>query len=75
MAAVLALGYSLYMELSAKSNPTTAGIDHHARLSMTVNSDALNALVGKSMPDIQLSDKDGKVYTPPTSGKEYDFIL
>ena len=30
---------------------------------MTVNSDALNALVGKSMPDIQLSDKDGKVYT------------
>ncbi|MEK7217749.1 MAG: redoxin family protein [Patescibacteria group bacterium] len=63
LAAVLALGYSLYKSSPQNQNPNTAGIDHHAGLSMTVNSDALNALVGKSMPDIQLSDKDGKVYT------------
>ena len=31
--------------------------------SASIDNNQLNSLVGKSLPDIQLVDKDGKVYT------------
>jgi len=67
--AVLALGYFLFksspdnLDNSARTNQTASTDDHHGGSVMAANSDALNSLIGKPMPDIQLSDKDGKVYT------------
>ena len=67
--AVLALGYFLFKSSpdnsanSARINQTASTDDHHGSGSMAANSDQLNALVGKPMPDIELKDKDGKTYT------------
>lgn len=64
---VLALGYFLFKSSpdnpQKNSNQVSATNDHHGGSTMAANSDALNSLIGKPMPDIQLSDKDGKVYT------------
>ena len=67
--AVLALGYFLFKSSpdnsanSARINQTASTDDHHGGSPMAANSDQLNALVGKPMPDIELKDKDGKTYT------------
>ncbi len=65
---VLGLGYFLFK--SSPDNPkqnqdsATASSDSmHGGSAMAENSDALNSLIGKPMPDFQLADKDGKVYT------------
>ncbi|OGF85531.1 hypothetical protein A2Z63_03365 [Candidatus Giovannonibacteria bacterium RIFCSPLOWO2_02_44_8] len=69
LVAVLALGYFLFKSSpdnranSARINQTASTDDHHGGGSMAANSDQLNALVGKPMPDIELKDKDGKTYT------------
>ena len=66
---VLTLGYFLFKSSpdnsanSARINQTASTNDHHAGSPMAANSDALNSLIGKPMPDIQLTDKDGKTYT------------
>mgnify|MGYP001589827385 FL=1 len=64
---VLALGYFLFKSSPdnprQNSNQVSATNDHHGGSPMAANSDALNSLIGKPMPDIQLSDKDGKTYT------------
>lgn len=66
---VLGLGYFLFKSSpdSANSarntNQTASTNDHHGGPSVAPNSDQLNSLVGKPMPDIQLTDKDGKTYT------------
>ena len=64
---VLGLGYFLLKSApdnpQKNSNQVSAVNDHHGGGAMAANSDALNSLIGKPMPDIQLSDKDGKVYT------------
>lgn len=68
---VLALGYFLFKnppQQNSKQNQnstnTSVGVDDmHGGSAMAVDSDALNSLVGKSMPEIQLSDKDGKIYS------------
>src|SRR3989344_9371291 len=63
IAVVLGLGYLLYKS-SPKNQPQTAVVDDmHGGGSMAANSDQLNSLVGKTLPDIKLSDKDGKTYT------------
>jgi peroxiredoxin Q/BCP len=63
-AAALALGYFLFKSSPQNQSPAVANIDdHHGGSSITANSNSLNALVGKPMPDIRLSDKDGKTYT------------
>lgn len=60
---VLALGYFLFKTSPQNQSPTTANVDDmHGGSSSTTNSDASDALVGKPMPNIQLSDKDGKIY-------------
>ncbi|MDP3763311.1 MAG: redoxin domain-containing protein [bacterium] len=62
-ALVLALGYFLFK--SSPQNPSqTATTDNmHNGSTGAPISEQLNSLVGKPMPDIQLSDKDGKIYT------------
>lgn len=67
---VLGLGYFLFKSSpdSANSarnaNQAASANDHHGGgATVAANSETLNALVGKPLPDIQLSDKDGKTYT------------
>ncbi len=59
---VLAMGYFLVKTSPQNKSSTSAGTGMHEGSSIAANSDALNALIGKPMPDIQLSDKDGKTY-------------
>jgi peroxiredoxin len=58
--AVLALGYFLFKSSPRNANNQTAGDSMHGGSS---DSTALNSWVGKAMPSIQLTDKDGKTYT------------
>ena len=62
----LSLGYFLFKSspknIKEDSKQSASGDDHHGGSAMATNSDSLNALVGKTMPEIQLTDKDGKVY-------------
>ena len=64
---VLAMGYFLFKsspDNPAKNQVVNVGVDNmHGGSTMAVNSEALDALIGKPTPDIELSDKDGKVYT------------
>ena len=65
---VLAFGYFLFKSspenIQQKQTLNTAGVDNmHGGSPMAANSDALNSLIGKTMPDFQLADKDGKVFT------------
>ena len=67
---VLGLGYFLFKSSPDNSqakqnvaNNTNANVDSMHGGGAAANSDALNALVGKPMPDIQFVDKDGKTYT------------
>lgn len=64
---VLGLGYFLFKSSpdnsQAKQNSTAASVDSMHGGSVAANSDGLNSLVGKPLPDIQLADKDGKTYT------------
>lgn len=65
---VLGLGYFLFKSSpdnsQQKQSSNSEGADNmHGGAQMAANSDALNALVGNPVPDIELSDKDGKVYT------------
>lgn len=67
---VLGLGYFLFKSSPDNSqakqnvaNNTNANVDSMHGGGAAANSDALNSLVGKPMPDIQLADKDGKTYT------------
>ena len=67
---VLALGYFLFKSSPDSSqakqnlvNNTNANMDSMHSGGSVANNDALNSLIGKPMPDIQLTDKDGKTYT------------
>lgn len=62
--AVLGLGYFLFKSSPKNQSPITASVDNmNGGSAMAVNRDTLNSLIGKLIPDIQLSDKDGKVLT------------
>lgn len=70
---VSALGYFLFrtspqnpinsVKTTAKATQKDDMSSHHAGGTTSVNSELLNSLVGKPIPDIQLRDKEGKVYT------------
>ncbi len=61
---VLAMGYFLFKTSPQNSSQSVGAVDNmHGGASVSVNSNALNSLVGKALPSIQLSDKDGKTYT------------
>ena len=61
--AVLALGYFLFTSSPQNVNQTAAVDDMHGGSSGAPTSEQLNSFIGKPMPDIQLSDKDGKKIT------------
>lgn len=65
--AVSAIGYFLIKNppnnASKGAEQEASMHNHDLGLPMAANTKALNALVGKPMPDIQLTDKDGKTYT------------
>jgi peroxiredoxin Q/BCP len=66
LVAVLALGYFLFKTSpqNPEQNQNTIDADSmHEESSMAVNNEAMNSLIGKPIPEIQLSNKDGKVYT------------
>lgn len=56
--AVLALGYYL-----AKTSPQNLEGNSHDRSGSLINNGQLDSLIGKPLSDIQLTDKDGKIYT------------
>lgn len=58
---VLGLGYFLFKSSPQNTN-RAATIDNMHGSPGAPNTKQLNSLVGKPMPDIQLSDKDGKIY-------------
>lgn len=60
---VLGLGYFLITSSPKNQRTAASGDSMHSGSAMAENSDALNSLIGKPMPDIQLADKNGKVYT------------
>lgn len=64
LTAVLALGYFLFKS-SPKDSSQSFGHsdDHHSGETLATNSVVLNSLVGNPMPNIQLSDKNGKIFT------------
>ncbi len=59
---VLGLGYFL-VKSSPNSTNQTSAVDNMHGSTGAPNTAQLNSLVGKPMPDIQLSDKDGRVFT------------
>lgn len=61
---VLALGYFLFKSApdNLEQKQSSSADNMHGGSPMATNSDTLNSLIGKPAPDIQLSDKDGKVY-------------
>ncbi len=64
---VLGLGYFLVKSSPdnqrQNSNQVSATNDHYGESAMSANSDTLNSLIGKPMPSIELSDKNGKTFT------------
>ncbi len=78
---VLGLGYFLVKSSpdnpanSARINQTASTNDHHGGGAMAANSDQLNALVGKPMPDIELKDKDDKTYTSSDFKGKYTVLF
>ncbi|MFA5773549.1 MAG: redoxin family protein [Candidatus Paceibacterota bacterium] len=50
-------------QTASVNNNTTSNPHDHSGASTPVNSEQLNSLIGKTMPSISLTDKDGKVYT------------
>lgn len=60
----LVLGYLLFRSTPQNQTLSSAGVDNmYGGTAVVNNSKALDALVGKTMPAIQLADKDGKVLT------------
>lgn len=70
MGAIFLLGYFLFRNspnkiadtdsTSVENNPSA---HDHGGTAVSVNSEQLNSLVGKPLPDIQLTDKDGNIVT------------
>ncbi len=62
--AVVVLGLGYFLVKSSPQNTNQAStVDNMHGSPGAPNTEQLNSLVGKPMPDIQLSDKDGKVIT------------
>lgn len=71
--AVIVLGLAYFLFRTSPDNNVNAGrnaanvdngmASHHGGSPMAANTAELNALIGKPLPNIQLSDKDGKTFT------------
>ncbi len=61
--AAVALGYLLFKGSPQDASNQSASDNMHGGSPDNTTDTALNGLLGKPMPDIQLADKDGKTYT------------
>ncbi|MFA4975225.1 MAG: redoxin domain-containing protein [Candidatus Paceibacterota bacterium] len=68
--AIFLLGYFLFRNSPNKiantdsaASTSNSSVHDHGGTAVSVNSEQLNSLVGKPLPDIQLTDKDGNIIT------------
>ena len=73
--AVLTLGYFLFTSSPQNVGQTAAVDDMHSGGSGAPTSEQLDSFVGKPMPDIQLSDKDGKKVTAADLKGKYTVLF
>ena len=78
--AVLALGYFLFKTSPGSSNVTpsqnsSSMNNMHSQSSTSAGNSQLNSLLDKPIPDIQLSDKEGKTYTATDFKGKYTILF
>lgn len=74
-AVIIGLLY-LFNRNSSQNNQQSSADPMHSGAASTVNNGKLNAMVGNALPgDIQLSDKDGKTYTPADFKGKYTVLF
>ncbi len=71
---VLGLGYFIIKSSPNTTNQTSA-VDNMHGSPGAPNTEQLNSLIGKPMPSIQLTDKDGKTYTPADFKGKYTVLF
>ena len=71
---VLGLGYFIIKSSPNTTNQTSA-VDNMHGSPGAPNTEQLNALIGKPMPNIQLTDKDGKTYSPADFKGKYTVLF
>jgi len=73
-----ALGYFLFRSSPDRPQQTASANNmdsHHAASSGAPNTEKLNSLLNKPLPDIELLDKDGKVYTSSDFKGKYTVLF
>ncbi len=70
----LGLGYFLVKTSPQNTNQTSATDGMHASPGAP-NTEELNSLIGKPIPNIQLVDKDGKIYVPADFKGKYTVLF
>lgn len=71
----LGIGYVLFKTAPQGANQATGGDPMHGGSAVAVNSAQLDSLVGKAMPAIQLTDKDGKTFSPADAKGKYTVLF
>lgn len=71
----LGIGYLLFRTAPQNANQTAASDPMHAGTAVAVNNAQLDSLLGKSMPAIQLTDKDGKTFSPADTRGKYTVLF
>ena len=72
----LGIGYLLFRTAPQNVNQqAAAGDPMHGGSAVAVNSAQLDSLVGKSMPAIRLTDKDGKTFSPADVRGKYTVLF
>jgi peroxiredoxin len=72
---VLGLGYFLVKTSPGTANQTATTDSMHGGSPGAPNTEQLNSLIGKPLPNIQLADKDGKTYTPADFKGKYTVLF
>lgn len=72
---VLGLGYLIIKSSPRNTSQTPAFDDMHGGSSGAPNTNQLDSLVGKPMPSIQLTDKDGKIFSPADFKGKYTVLF
>ena len=71
----LGIGYVLFKTAPQSANQTATGDPVHGGSAVAVNSAQLDSLVGKPMPAIELTDKDGKAFSPANAKGKYTVLF
>jgi len=71
----LGIGYMLFRTSPQNVNQAGAVDPMHGGSAVAVNTAQLDSLVGKLIPAIQLTDKEGKIYNPADSKGKYTVLF